>query len=145
MVVHVDISHICGFVPLRFSRHIIRNQLAVDGEVLETDVFHLAALVVTSDDTHVRSFSSVGDVAQGDVLDATSWGRTVLLVEAYAHVEKRVAQIVDISLGTCCPLHGQWLPVSCSPAPHHVFPEGPLDEHGRNAVSYILGFVVSYI
>ena len=96
VVVHVDIRHICGLVPLWLSRHIIRNHLAVDGEVLETDVLHLAALVVTGDDAHVRSFSGVGDVAQGDVLDATAWSRTVLLVEAYAHVEEHsLADIVD--------------------------------------------------
>ena len=96
MVVYVDIRHICRLVPFWLSRHVIRNHLAVDGEVLETNVLHFAALVVTGDDAHVRSFSSVGDVAQGDVLDATSWGRTVLLVEAYAHVEEHtLADIVD--------------------------------------------------
>lgn len=46
-----------------------------------------------------------------------------------------IAQIVAIGLGTCCPSREQRLPVSCSPAPHHVFPEGSLDGHGRNAVS----------
>ena len=56
-----------------------------------------------------------------------------------------IAQIVVIGLGTRCPPRDPSLPVSCSSAPHHVFPEGPLDEHGRNAVSYILDFVVSYI
>ena len=43
-----------------------------------------------------------------------------------------VAQIRVLSLGTCCPPREQWLLVSCSPAPHHVIPEGPLGEHGRN-------------
>ena len=43
-----------------------------------------------------------------------------------------VAQIWVLSLGTCCPPREQWLLVSCSPAPHHVIPEGPLEEHGRN-------------
>ena len=37
-------------------------------------------------------------------------------------------------MGTRCPPRDPSLPVSCSPAPHHVFPEGPLDGHGRNAV-----------
>ena len=41
-----------------------------------------------------------------------------------------VAQIVAICLGTRCPPHGQSLPVSCSPVPHHVVPEGSLEEHG---------------
>ena len=96
VVVHVDIRHICGLVPFWLSRHIIRNHLAVDGEVLETDVLHLAALVVTGDDAHVGSFSGVGDVAQGDILDASAWGRTVLLVEAYAHVEEHsLADVFD--------------------------------------------------
>lgn len=45
-----------------------------------------------------------------------------------------IAQIVVLGLGTRCPPCDPSLPVSCSPAPHHVFPEGPLDEHGRNAV-----------
>ena len=45
-----------------------------------------------------------------------------------------IAQIVVLGLGTRCPPRDPSLPVSCSPAPHHVFPEGPLDEHGRNAV-----------
>ena len=96
MVVYVDIRHICRLVPFWLSRHVIRNHLAVDGEVLETNVLHFAALVVTGDDAHVRSFSSVGDVAQGDVLDTSAWCRTVLLVEAYAHVEEHtLADIVD--------------------------------------------------
>ena len=41
---------------------------------------------------------------------------------------KDYCQIVDISLGTCCPLHEQRLLVSCSPVPHHVVPEGPLGD-----------------
>ena len=45
-----------------------------------------------------------------------------------------IAQIVVLGLGTRCPPRDPSLPVSCSPAPHHVFPEGPLDGHGRNAV-----------
>ena len=43
-----------------------------------------------------------------------------------------VAQIWVLSLGTCCPPREQRLLVSCSPIPHHVIPEGPLEEHGRN-------------
>ena len=35
-------------------------------------------------------------------------------------------------MGTCCPPREQRLLVSCSPVPHHVVPEGPLGEHGRN-------------
>ena len=45
-----------------------------------------------------------------------------------------IAQIVVLDLGTRCPPRDPSLLVSCSPAPHHVFPEGPLDGHGRNAV-----------
>ena len=41
-----------------------------------------------------------------------------------------VAQIVAICLRTRCPPHGQSLLVSCSPVPHHVVPEGSLEEHG---------------
>ena len=43
-----------------------------------------------------------------------------------------VAQILVLSLGTCCPSRDPSLLVSCSPVPHHVIPEGPLEEHGRN-------------
>ena len=43
-----------------------------------------------------------------------------------------VAQIWALSLGTCCPPREQRLLISCSPIPHHVIPEGPLGEHGRN-------------
>ena len=39
-------------------------------------------------------------------------------------------QIVAICLGTRCPPREQRLLVSCSPVPHHVIPEGPLEEHG---------------
>ena len=64
-----------------------------------------------------------------------------------------IAQIVVLGLGTRCPPRDPSLPVSCSPAPHHVFPEGPLDGHGRNAVfdenalPYICSFLylVDYI
>ena len=61
------------------------------------------------------------------------------------------AQIIAICLGTRCPPRDPLLPVSCSPAPHHVFPEGPLDEHGRNAVfdenalPYIIGNVFKIV
>ena len=41
-----------------------------------------------------------------------------------------VAQIWVLSLGTCCPPREQRLFVSCSPVPHHVVPERPLEEHG---------------
>ena len=40
-----------------------------------------------------------------------------------------VAQIWVLSLGTCCPSRDPSLLVSCSPVPHHVIPEGPLEEH----------------
>ena len=42
-----------------------------------------------------------------------------------------VAQIWVLSLGTCCPSREQRLLISCSPIPHHVIPEGPLEGHGR--------------
>ena len=43
---------------------------------------------------------------------------------------QHVAQIVAICLGTRCPPREQRLLVSCSPVPHHVVPEGPLEGHG---------------
>ena len=43
-----------------------------------------------------------------------------------------VAQIWVLSLGTCCPSREQRLLISYSSIPHHVIPEGPLEEHGRN-------------
>ena len=48
-------------------------------------------------------------------------------------------QIWVLSLGTCCPPREQRLFVSCSPVPHHVVPEGPLEEHGRNLYLYWQG------
>ena len=99
MVVHIDIRHVGSLIPLWLSRHIIRNHLAVDGEVLETDVLHLAALVVTGNDAHVRLLTGIGDIAEGDVLDASAWGRTVLLVEANAHVEEHsLADVFDAEI-----------------------------------------------
>ena len=68
-------------------------------------------------------------------------------------IETMYCQIVDISLGTRCPSREHWLLISCSPAPHHVFPEGPLDGHGRNAVFdenalcsflYLVDYIVPY-
>ena len=50
-----------------------------------------------------------------------------------------VAQIWVLSLGTCSPPREQRLFVSCSPVPHHVVPEGPLEEHGRNLYLYWQG------
>lgn len=43
-----------------------------------------------------------------------------------------IAQIVVLGLGTRCPPRDPSLLVSCSPVPHHVFIEGPLEEHSRN-------------
>ena len=45
---------------------------------------------------------------------------------------QNIAQIVVLSLGTHCPPRDPSLLVSCSPVPHHVIPEGPLEEHRRN-------------
>ena len=64
-----------------------------------------------------------------------------------------IAQIVVLGLGTRCSPRDPSLPVFCSPAPQHVFPEGSLDEHGRNAVFdenalcsflYLVDYIVSY-
>ena len=38
-------------------------------------------------------------------------------------------QIVVLGLGTRCPPRDPSLLVSCSPVPHHVIPEGPLEGH----------------
>ena len=57
-----------------------------------------------------------------------------------------IAQIVVLGLGTRCPPRDPSLPVSCSPAPHHVFPEGPLDEHGRNcSFLYLVDYIVCVV
>ena len=55
-----------------------------------------------------------------------------------------VAQIWVLSLGTCCPPREQQLLVSCSPIPHHVIPEGPLGEHGRNFWRGFSSFTFSF-
>ena len=41
-------------------------------------------------------------------------------------------QIVVLGLGTRCPPRDPSLLISCSPVPHHVFIEGPLEGHSRN-------------
>ena len=46
--------------------------------------------------------------------------------------DRCVAQIIAICLGTRCPPRDPSLLVSCSPVPHHVFIEGPLEEHSWN-------------
>ena len=45
MVIHVDIRHICRLVPFWLSRHIIRNHLAVDGDVPATAMIVLTGTV----------------------------------------------------------------------------------------------------
>ena len=100
MVVHVDICHICRLIPFWLPGHIVRDNLAVDGEVLEMDVLYHSALVVTGYDAHVRSsLASVGDVAESDVFDTSAWCRTILLVEADTHVEEHsLADVVDVEV-----------------------------------------------
>ena len=46
--------------------------------------------------------------------------------------DRCVAQIIAICLGTRCPPRDPSLLVSCSPVPHHVFIEGPLEGHSWN-------------
>ena len=53
--------------------------------------------------------------------------------------DRCVAQIISICLGTRCPPRDPSLLVSCSPVPHHVIPEGPLEEHNRNLWMGITG------
>ena len=74
MVVHIDVRHISGLIPFWLLLHVIRDDLSVDGEILETDVLHFSAFVVTGYDAHVRLIAVVGDVAQGDILDASARG-----------------------------------------------------------------------
>ena len=100
MVVHVDICHICRLIPFWLPGHIVRNHLAVDGEVLEMDVLYHSALVVTGYDAHIRSIlARVGDVAKSDVFDTSAWCRTIFLVEADADVEEHsLADVVDVEV-----------------------------------------------
>ena len=64
------------------------------------DVLHLAALIVTGDDAHIRSIlARVGDVAKSDVFDTSAWCRTIFLVEADADVEEHsLADVVDVEV-----------------------------------------------
>ena len=88
MVIHVDIRHVGSLIPFGLARHIIRDDLPVDGEVLKTNVLHFSAWVITSYDAHVWLFASISDVAKRDVLDASAWGGAILLVEANSNIEE---------------------------------------------------------
>ena len=56
-----------------------------------------------------------------------------------------IAQILVLSLGTCCPSRDPSLLVSCSLVPHHVIPEGSLGEHGSFcSFLYLVDYIVSY-
>ena len=74
MVVDVDVSHVGSLVPSWFAGHIIRYEFAVDSKVLEANVLHHTALVVTCYYTHIGSRATIGNVAQHNVLNATSGG-----------------------------------------------------------------------
>lgn len=72
MLAYEDVGHVGGLVPSGLAGHVVADERAVDGEVLEADVLHLALLVVSRDDAHVGLLPAVGDVAEGDVLDAAA-------------------------------------------------------------------------
>ena len=55
------------------------------------------------------------------------------------------AQFAAISLGTRCPPREQRLLVSCSPPPHQVIPEGPLEGQGRENFLHEILFKKSLI
>ena len=63
MVVQIDVRHVGSLIPLWLLLHVIRNDLSVDGEILETDVLHFSAFVVTGYDAHVGLIAVVGDIA----------------------------------------------------------------------------------
>ena len=99
MVVHVDVRHVGGLVPLWLSWHVVCNHLSIDGEVLEADVLHHATLVISSDDAHVWHLARIGDIAQGDVLNATARSGAILLVEANSHVDNHaLSDVVDMEV-----------------------------------------------
>ena len=52
-----------------------------------------------------------------------------------------IAQILVLSLGTCCPSREQRLLISCSPVPHHVIPEEGTSGGVEN--SFIMDFYLS--
>lgn len=74
MVVDVYVSHVGSLVPSWFAWHIVRYEFTVDSKVLEANVLHHTALVVTCYYTHIGSRATIGNVAQRDVLNASSWG-----------------------------------------------------------------------
>ena len=106
MIVDVDVSHVGSLIPTWFAWHIVRNKFAVDCEVLKSDVLNHSALVVTGNDTHIGSRATVGYIAQRDVLDASSWGRAILLVVAHTDVEEHyTTYVVDVEVLECNVLH----------------------------------------
>ena len=74
MIVDVDVSHVGSLVPSWFAWHVVRYEFAVDCKVLKANVLNHSALVVTGNDTHIGSRATIGDVAQRNVLNASSWG-----------------------------------------------------------------------
>ena len=73
MIVDVDVSHVGSLVPSWFAGHVVRYEFAVDCKVLKANVLHHTALVVTGYYTHIGSRATIGDVAQRNVLNASSW------------------------------------------------------------------------
>ena len=109
------------------------------GKVLKEFKLQFAHLINEASKTtqlglfNFRSFLNIGMLlTESERAKALRSAILDIVTVVMAKSETCVAQIVVLSLGTCCPPREQRLLVSCSPVPHHVVPEGPLEEHGRN-------------
>lgn len=87
MVTYVDGYEVSCLVPTRLAGHIIVDEATVYLESLESDVFHLAFLVVTVDDGHVGSLATIAYITEGDVLDTPTGCGTIFGIVTHLNVE----------------------------------------------------------
>ena len=67
---HINPAHVSGVIPSGLTGHVVRYQLPVDAEVLETDVFYLPFLVISLNHRDLRTVSGIGNILEEHILYA---------------------------------------------------------------------------
>ena len=86
MLAHEEQGHIAGFIPRRFTRHVVRNHPSVDFEVLEDYILDVARVIITGDHGEVGVRAVICDVFEQDVFDPSAGRSVVLSIEHNAQI-----------------------------------------------------------
>src|SRR5690554_394263 len=83
-----DTRHIPGFIPSRFTGHIVCNKPPVYSQVFERDISHLPIAVITGNYRHLGVIAIITYIPEMNILDSHARGFAILLVIKDANINE---------------------------------------------------------